>query len=190
MMPREQGGPFRPARMSAQIMAIGVRESVLPPMPTRSPSLTSFAASSSDITFSRRLRSSAPVFRRSSRYPSVNPLPIFCLARPVDAGLGVECLDQRVPAGDRGLKSAPKALLPPPVELVERHALLLDPGVIAEIEDALAIDPGELDHVIVGDGLQMGSEDFARIDLAESAGIARGCVFLPLAAVHRGSIGH
>src|ERR1700693_2994919 len=113
MMPREQESPFRPARMSAQIMAIGVTESVLPPMPTRSPSLTGFAASSSDITFSRKLLSRATVLRRSSRYPSVNPVHLLCLTRPVDAGLGVECIDERVPTADRGLKTAPKALLPP-----------------------------------------------------------------------------
>ena len=61
--------PFNgePARINAQIMAIGVRERVLPPMPTVSPSLTSAAACSSDTTFSCRLRSRSANLRLSSR---------------------------------------------------------------------------------------------------------------------------
>ncbi len=62
---RETVRSLRPARISAQIMASGVRDMVQPPMPTWSPSLTSFAASSSDITFSRKPRSRASVSLRS-----------------------------------------------------------------------------------------------------------------------------
>ena len=46
------GEPSSAARISAQIIPIGVRDIVLPPMPTVSPSCTSAAASSSDTTFS------------------------------------------------------------------------------------------------------------------------------------------
>jgi len=67
MMLREQESSLRPARISAQIIAIGVRERVLPPIPTLSPSLTSLVASSRDITFSRRLRSRSAVLRRSCK---------------------------------------------------------------------------------------------------------------------------
>ena len=56
-MQREQMSCFLPARMSAQIMPIGVRDIVLPPMPTASPSRTNEVACSSETTFSRRLRS-------------------------------------------------------------------------------------------------------------------------------------
>src|SRR5690348_1231866 len=169
MMPREQVSRLRPARISAQIIAIGVRERVLPPIPTLSPSFTSFAASSSDMTFSCRLRSRATVLRRSSRYPSLNPIPILCLTRPIDAGFGVELLDERVPAGDRSLQSPPETLIAAPVEVRERHSLLLDPRVIAKVEDALAVDARELDHVIVGDRLHVRAEDLAGIGLAEAA---------------------
>src|SRR5262249_50542156 len=189
MMPREQVSRLRPARISAQIIAIGVRESVLPPMPTLSPSLTSMAASSSDITFSRRLRSRATVFRRSSRYPSLTPLPSRCLVRPIDASLGVELLDQRVPARQRRLQSAPEARVAPSVEIREGHALLLDPGVVAKIEDPLAVDARELEHVGVADRLQMSAEAPPRIDLADPAGITRRRVFLALAAIHGGAVG-
>src|SRR5690348_2107617 len=189
IMPRAAVSRFFLARISAQIIAIGVRESVLPPMPTTSPSLTSFAASSSDITFSRRLRSRATVLRRSSRYPSVNSRPFLASTQPVHAHSRVEFLDQCIPARDRGPQTTPEALIASAVEVVERHTLLLDPGVVAEIEDPLAVDARELEHVIVGDGLKVRAEDFAGIDLAEAARIACGRVFLPLAAVHSRTVG-
>jgi len=66
VMLRAQKRSLRPARISAQIIAIGVRDKVLPPMPTEAPSGTSVAASSSDMTLSRRLRSRSLVRRRSS----------------------------------------------------------------------------------------------------------------------------
>jgi hypothetical protein len=66
VMPRAQSRSLRPARIKAQIIAIGVRDNVLPPIPTEAPSGTSAVASSSDMTFSRRLRSRALVRRQSS----------------------------------------------------------------------------------------------------------------------------
>ena len=66
LMLRAQRRSLRPARIRAQIIAIGVRDKVLPPMPTEAPSGMSAAASSSDITFSRRLRSRSFVRRQSS----------------------------------------------------------------------------------------------------------------------------
>src|SRR6185437_701564 len=67
-MLREQDRSLRPARISAQISAIGVRDIVLPPMPTASPSRTKEATSSSDTTFSRKLRSRAEISLRSLLY--------------------------------------------------------------------------------------------------------------------------
>ena len=58
-MLREQESFLRLARMTAQIKPIGVRDMVLPPMPTESSSRTKDAASSSETTFSRRLLSRA-----------------------------------------------------------------------------------------------------------------------------------
>src|SRR5579885_248727 len=109
--------------------------------------------------------------------------------QPVHAGLGVELLDQRIPPRYRRLQAAPESLIPPPVEIRERHALLLDPGVVPEIEDPLAVDMPELEHVIVPDLLEMGAEDLACLHLAEPAGETRGCRFFTLAAVHRGTVG-
>src|SRR5688572_27861838 len=90
VMPRAHVSRCFRARMSDQIIAIGVRDSVLPPIPTVSPSFTSAAASSSDITFSCRLRSRSVNLRRSSRYDSAG------IARP---GVVVEVPDELVPGG-------------------------------------------------------------------------------------------
>ena len=66
-MLREQVSPFLPARMRAQIMPMGVRDIVLPPMPTESPSRTNEAACSRETTLSRRLRSRREILSRSSK---------------------------------------------------------------------------------------------------------------------------
>ncbi len=50
-MLRAQVSCFLPARMSVQIMPMGVRDMVLPPIPTVSPSRTKAAASSRVTTF-------------------------------------------------------------------------------------------------------------------------------------------
>jgi hypothetical protein len=66
-MLREQVSPFLPARMSDQIIPMGVRDIVLPPIPTDSPSRTNEAASSRETTLSRRLRSRRDNCSRNSR---------------------------------------------------------------------------------------------------------------------------
>src|ERR1700739_2219554 len=93
---------LRPALINAQTIAIGVRDKVLPPMPTEAPSETSAAASSSDMTFSRRLRSRSLVRRQSSAYPSVTT---FSKART-----RVELGDQAVPGRGYLPQPPPKAL--------------------------------------------------------------------------------
>src|SRR4029450_2230636 len=61
------------ARISAQIIPIGVRDMVLPPMPTVSPSLTNALASSRDMTLRRSLRSRLASRERISAYDGTNP---------------------------------------------------------------------------------------------------------------------
>ena len=78
---------------------------------------------------------------------------------------------------------APEALVLAAVEVFELDALLLDPRVVAEIEDALAVDVRELEHVIVGDALQVPAEDLAGVHLVEAVGIAAAAVGRALAAV-------
>src|SRR5437660_8503041 len=104
-MLREQVSPFRPARMSAQIMPIGVRDIVLPPIPTESPSLTNEVASSSETTLSRRLRSRRDSSSRSSRYVGA-ALPVSLVAAmaismgELGANLPIEFIDQAIPPGN------------------------------------------------------------------------------------------
>src|SRR5262249_9880274 len=52
------------------------------------------------------------------------------------------------------------------------HALLFHPGVISEVENALAIEMRELEDVIVHDAFQVAAEDLAGVDLVESIPIA------------------
>jgi hypothetical protein len=65
MMQREHDSFLRRALIIAQISAIGVRDIVLPPIPTASPSWMKETASSSETTFSRRPRSRLAISSRS-----------------------------------------------------------------------------------------------------------------------------
>ena len=75
-------------------------------------------------------------------------------------------------------QSGPKSLRPAPLEIRERHPLLLDPGEIAEVENPLAVVVGQFEHIVVGDAEQMPAEDLAGAHLVEAIGIAVGAVFL------------
>src|SRR6266853_1187387 len=193
-MPREHVSFFRPARISAQIMPIGVRDIVLPPMPTESPSRTNEAASSSDTTFSRRLRSRCASLCRSSAYGwtalMVCPaLPLRSLARERTADVGIELVDQPVPFRDGLHKAAPEALVPATIEILDADSLLLHPRVVPEIEDPRAVHMAKLEQVIVHDALHMAGEYLAGIHLIEPLRISPARVRLTLAAVHPGAIG-
>ena len=52
-----------------------------------------------------------------------------------------------------------------------RDALLLDPGVIAEIEDTFAIDVTQLHHMVVHNALHVTGENLACIHFVESVRI-------------------
>src|SRR5580692_3617248 len=71
------------------------------------------------------------------------------------ADLVVEVDDQLVPGRYASGEVVPESLLPVPLEVAERHALLLDPREVAEIEHTLAIDMAELDQVVVDDPFEM-----------------------------------
>src|SRR5215208_1065169 len=102
----------------------------------------------------RLLRAKRPSPAGSCRAPP-SPFAICCMAAPRSwrvpaAHLGVEILDQPVPCR---------------ITVLYRDALLLDPGVVTEIEDALAVDVAKLHHVIVSDTFQMVTENLPGIDL-------------------------
>src|SRR5947207_2044606 len=105
------------------------------------------------------------------------------------ADLRVEILDQAIPARDAVHEAAPELLVSALFEIVDRHALLLHPGEVPEIEDTLAIDMSQLEDVIVHDAFQMAAEDLAGIDLIESVPIPARQKSLSFAGVEQRAIG-
>src|SRR2546430_15349920 len=103
--------------------------------------------------------------------------------------LRIELADQAVPSRDAFGERAPETLVAAPLEIVDADALLLDPGVIAEVEDALAIDVSELEHMVVDDALEVTREDFAGARLVETIRIMPGEIGLPLAGVEGCAVG-
>src|SRR5439155_1352165 len=96
---------------------------------------------------------------------------------------------QAIPARDAVHEATPEPLVSALFEIVDRHALLLHPGKVPEIEDTLAIDMSQLEDVIVHDAFQMAAEDLAGIDLIESVPIPAGQKSLSFAGVEQSAIG-
>src|SRR6266436_3288591 len=105
------------------------------------------------------------------------------------ADLHVEVLDQAIPGRDACDEIAPEPLIPALFEIVDRHALLLHPGEVPEIEDTLAVDMSQLEDVIVHDAFQMAAEDLAGIDLIEPVAITARQKSLSLAGVEQRAVG-
>ena len=184
MMQREQVSFLRLARISAQISPIGVRDMVLPPMPTE----IAVVHERGRLLERNDLLAQAPVALRqvvAQLGVGVDHAHVAFLPPT----LGIEILDQPIPGGNSVDQRLPKVLALAAIEIVDRDALLLDPGVVAEIENALAVDVAQLQHMIVGDAFHVPAENLARIDLVESVGIAPREIALAFAAVHRGAVG-
>src|SRR4029077_10548611 len=133
------------------------------------------------------LRAKQPSRADSCRVPP-NPFVICCKTvqrscRVPAERFCVEILDQEVPRRNAVHQRSPEILVLAAVEILDRDALLLDPGVVAEIKYPLAIDVAKLHHVIVGDAFQMVAENLTRIDLIESAGVTPGEIGLTFAVV-------
>ena len=56
------------------------------------------------------------------------------------AHLVIEFVDQAIPLRDGVDKPLPEWLMLAAVEVLQAHALLLDPGVVTKVEDASALD--------------------------------------------------
>src|SRR5262249_20926268 len=97
--------------------------------------------------------------------------------------------DQAIPSRNAGGERRPEILTFAAVEILDRDALLLHPGVIAEVEDAFAIDVAKLKDVVVGSALHVPPKDFCRTQFIEAGGIAPGQKSLRLAAVKRCAVG-
>src|SRR4029078_7682400 len=141
----------------------------------------------------RLLRAKRPFPAGSCAAPP-SPFAICCKVAPRSwrvpaAHLGVEILDQPVPCRNAVHHRAPEILVLAAIEVLHRDALLLDPGVVTEIEDAFAVDVTKLHHVIVGDAFKVMAENLAGIDLIESGGIAPREIGLTFAIVKGRTIG-
>src|SRR3954469_11723692 len=141
----------------------------------------------------RLLRAKQPFPAGSCRAPP-SPFAICCKVAPRSwrvpaAHLGVEILDQPVPCRNAVHHCTPEILVFAAIEVLHRDALLLDPGVVTEIEDAFAVDVAKLHHVIVGDAFQMVTESLPGIDLVESAGITPCEIGLTFALVESRAVG-
>src|SRR5438128_2576703 len=66
------------------------------------------------------------------------------------AGLRVELVDHLVPHRHQLAQAAPECLVAARLEVVQRHALLLHPGEVTEVEDAVALVAAQLAQVIGG----------------------------------------
>ena len=67
---------------------------------------------------------------------------------------------------------APEALIFASIEILDAHALLLDPGIVAEVEDALALGKAQLEHVVVGNAVEVLPENLTGVDFVEAVRIA------------------
>src|SRR5215470_8540890 len=90
----------------------------------------------------------------------------------------IEVLYQTVPRRDRVDQPMPEVLALAAVEIVDRDALLFNPGVIAEIEDALTLAVGQLEHMIVGNAAEIATEQLAGVDLVETLRIMSSAIGL------------
>src|SRR5262249_13630311 len=105
------------------------------------------------------------------------------------ADLVVEVLYQTVPGRDRFDQSAPEVLAPAAVEIGDGDALLFDPGVITEIEDALTLGVRKFETLSVGKAAEITAEQLAGVDLVEALCIVSSAIGLAFAMVHRGTVG-
>ena len=101
----------------------------------------------------------------------------------------VELVDQVVPHRHHLEQRGPEVRVATRLEVLERDALLLDPGVVAEVEDPLAVEPSELGEVVGRRAEQVLAEDLRRCDLVEPLGEVPAERDLALALVHRRAVG-
>ena len=94
-----------------------------------------------------------------------------------------------VPAGDLRLRALPERLVAPRLEVLDRDALLLDPRVVAEVEDPRALLVRQLAEVVRRCAEEVLAEDLARSDLVEAVREELRGRDVALAVVHRRAVG-
>ena len=103
--------------------------------------------------------------------------------------LRVELVDQLVPAAHDLAGRRPERLVAPGLELLDRHALLLHPGEVAEVEDPVALGARRLEDVVLGDGGQPRPERLAGGHGVEPGREVAGDDPLQLRPVQLGAVG-
>ncbi len=106
-----------------------------------------------------------------------------------EAGPLVELGDQPVPDGSGLVQAPPEALSATLLEFIDRHALLLDPSEVAEVEYPRPLAVGQFEDFVVGGTKQMLAEDLARIHRIEPVGVVRLDELSAFAAVERRAVG-
>ena len=90
-----------------------------------------------------------------------------------DSSTPVRALNSSISAShspDEVVDAAPEGGAPAGLEVLERDALLLDPGVVAEVEDPLPVDARELEQVVGRRAEQVLAEHLGGGDLVEAVG--------------------
>src|SRR6202022_2176434 len=105
------------------------------------------------------------------------------------SGAAVELLDHAVPDTKQLSQPAPVTLVTAGVEVGLADALLLDPGVVAEVEDAVAVDVVQLPDMGLGHAAEVLAEDTRRAHVVELGPADARHVGRPLAGVELGTVG-
>ncbi len=79
--------------------------------------------------------------------------------------------------------------MPAGLEQIEWRALLFDPGVVAEVEDAAPVGLGAVDHVVGADRPEVLTEHLGGVGGGELVAVAAGEQLGALARVERGAVG-
>src|SRR5688572_12656677 len=115
--------------------------------------------------------------------PTTAPQPEHMRSSSLMGDAVVELVDEVVPAPHGLAQLPPEGLVAPRVEGCERHALLLDPGEVPEVEDALAVALGALEEVVAAHRRQVLTERPGGVDLVVAAGVVGIQVARPLRPV-------
>src|SRR5271157_5322326 len=75
------------------------------------------------------------------------------------------------------------------LERINRNTLLLDPGIIAEVEDPRTLVVGQFEHIVVGDAEQVLAKHLAGIHFVKAIRVVRSKEFSALAGVKRRAVG-
>src|SRR5690348_12156786 len=80
----------------------------------------------------------------------------------------VEIVDQAIPGRDGIYQAAPEVLAFPAIKIFDGNALLLDPRIVAKIENALSLNISQIEHVVVAYAAEIAAEQLAGVRLVKA----------------------